>query len=81
VLAHNGLDGLGSLVGMVEWDSADVVVEDVGLDDAVEKLAANEAELSIDCSGSAAGVCPGGWGVVRECGIGVLEEGDRNYTY
>lgn len=33
--AHNGLDGLGGLVGVVEGDSAHVVVEDVGLDDAV----------------------------------------------
>lgn len=35
VPAHNWLDGLGSLVGVVEWNGRDVVVEDVGFDDAV----------------------------------------------
>ena len=36
VLAHNRLDSLRGLVGVVEGDGGDVVVEDVGLDDAVE---------------------------------------------
>jgi hypothetical protein len=36
VAAHDGLDGLGGFVGVVEGDGADVVVEDVGFDDTVE---------------------------------------------
>jgi hypothetical protein len=46
VLAHDALDGLGGFVGVVEGNRGDVVVEDVGLDDAVEQSAADEAELT-----------------------------------
>lgn len=76
VLAHDGLDGLGGLVGVVEGDGGDVVVEDVGLDDTVEDLAADEAELAVNGSGGATGEVPVLAGVVREGGVGVLEVGD-----
>ena len=76
VLAHDRFDGLGSLVGVVEGDGADVVVEDVGLDDAVQELAADEAKFTVDRGGGAAGVVPGGGLVVGKRWIGVLEEGD-----
>jgi hypothetical protein len=76
MLAHDGLDGLGGLVGMVERNGADVVVQNVGLDDAVEELAADKAEFAVDGGGGAAGVGPGSWGVVREGGVGVLQEGN-----
>lgn len=78
VAAHDRLDGLGSLVGVVEGDGADVVVEDVGLDNAVEKLAANEAELTVNRCGRTSDVVPGSTGVVRKGGVGVLEVGDSN---
>jgi hypothetical protein len=76
VLAHDGLDGLGGLVGVVEGDGGDVVVEDVGLDDAVEDLATNEAELAVNGSGGATSEVPGLAGVVRKGRVGVLEVGD-----
>jgi hypothetical protein len=76
VLAHDRLDGLGGLIGMVEGDGGDVVVEDVGLDDAVEDLTTNEAELAVNGSGGATGEVPGLAGVVREGRVGVLEVGD-----
>lgn len=65
VLAHDGLDGLGGLVGVVEGDGADVVVQDVGLDDAVQQLATDEAELAIDRGRGAAHVVPALRAVVR----------------
>jgi hypothetical protein len=71
VLAHDGLDGLGGLVGVVEGDGGDVVVEDVGLDDAVEDLAA-----AVNGGGGTTGKVPGLAGVVREGRVGVLEVGD-----
>ena len=78
VLAHDLLDGLGGLVGVVEGDGGNVVVKDVGLDDAVEESAADEAELAVDgCSGTS-GVGPGLSVVVRKSGVGVLEEGNSN---
>lgn len=52
------------------------MVEDVGLDDAVQERATNEAELAVNGGGGAAGVGPGLSVVVRESGVGVLEEGD-----
>ena len=76
VLAHDGLDGLGGLVGVVEGDGGDVVVQDVGLDDAVEYLAADEAEFAVDGGSGAASEVPGLAAVVREGGVGVLEVGD-----
>lgn len=80
VLAHDGLDGLGSLIGIVKGDAADVVVQDVGLDDAVEEMSADEAHLAINGGSSAADKVPLIVGVVRKGRIGVLEESDGNYT-
>jgi hypothetical protein len=57
--AHDGLDGLGCQVGVVEGDGADVVVQNVRLDDAVEDVAPDEAEVTVDGGGGAADVVPG----------------------
>ena len=78
VLSHNWLNSLRSFVGIVEWDGGDVVMKDVGLDDAVEDVAANEAELSVDGGGGTADVGPGFAGIVGKGRVGVLEEGDRD---
>jgi hypothetical protein len=76
VVAHDFLDGVAGLVGVVEGDVADVVVQHVGLNDAVEDVAADEAEVTVDgCSGATSEVPDFGL-VVGEGGIGVLEEGD-----
>lgn len=78
VLAHDGLDGLGGLISVVEGDAADVVVKDVGLDDAVEQVSADEAHLTIDGGSGAADKVPLRIVVVREGRVGVLKEGDGN---
>lgn len=78
VLAHDWLDGLSSLIGVVEWDGGDVVVKNVGLDNAVEKVATNEAEFTVNGSSSTACESPGVTFVVRESRIGVLKEGDSD---
>ena len=75
VLAHDGFDSLGGLVAVPEGQFGKVVVDDVGFDDAVHKVAADEAEFAVDCGGGAAGEGPGCWVVVGEGGVGVLEEG------
>lgn len=79
VATHNGLDGLGSLVGVVEGDGADVVVQDVGLDDAVQQVTADEAELAVDGCGGALDKAPLLAGVVGQRRVGVLEEGDGDW--
>lgn len=79
VLAHDLLDGLGGLVGMVEWDGADVVVSDVGLDNSVKKSTAYESELAINCGCGTTGEVPGLVVVVRKSGVGVLQVSDSHY--
>lgn len=79
MLAHDRLDSLGSLVGVVEGDAADVVVEDVSLDDTVEEVSANETHLTIDGSSSTADKVPLVVGVVGKGRVGVLEESNGDY--
>lgn len=74
--AHHGPDGVRSLVSVIEGDLGDVVVENVSLDDAVEKSASDETKLAVDGGGSSTSVCPGVGIVMRQGGIGVLQEGD-----
>jgi hypothetical protein len=77
---HDWFNGLGRLICVVEWDCADVVVKDVGLNDAVEKSATNETEFSIySCSGST-NIIPGFSCVVGERGVRMLKVGDGNYN-
>lgn len=78
MLAHNGTDGVGGLVGVVEGNGADVVVQDVGLDDAVEKVSADETHLAVDGGSGATDEVPLVTGIVRQGRIGVLKEGDGN---
>ena len=78
VLAHDSLDGIAGLVGVVEGDVADIVVQDVSLDDAVEDVAADETKVTVDGGSSATGEVPDLGLVVRKSGVGVLQEGDGN---
>lgn len=54
------------------------MVKDVGFDDAVEELAADEAKFAVDGCSGAAGEVPGFAGVMWEGGVGVLKVGDGN---
>lgn len=79
VLAHDGLDRLGCLVGIVKGNGADVVVENVRLNDAVEQVSTNESKLTIHSSGSTTDKVPLVIGVMWEGRVGVLEESDGHY--
>lgn len=79
VLAHDGLDGLGGLVGVVEWDGGYKVVKDVGFDNTVQEMTTDEAKLAVDGCGSTARKCPGVSFIVRQGGIGVLEVRNGHY--
>ena len=51
MLAHDGFDCFGGFVGIVEGNSANVVVKNVGFDDTVEQVTTDEAKFTIDrCS-------------------------------
>jgi hypothetical protein len=58
VLAHDLLDCVAGLIGVVEGNGRDVVMEDMGLDDTVEEITTDETEFTINCCGSTPGVCP-----------------------
>jgi hypothetical protein len=76
VVAHNRLDSFGGLIGMIKWNSGDVMMQYVRLNDTMEQLAADEAKLAINCGGSTAGIRPGACVVVGKSGVGMLQEGD-----
>ena len=76
VLAHDALDVLGRLAGVVEGDGGDEVVADVRADDVVEEVRVDEAEVAVDGCGGSAGEGPGFVVVVWHCCVGVLEECD-----
>lgn len=78
MLAHDRFDGIGRFIGVVERDAANVVMQDVRLDDAVQQVAADEAHLTIDGGSGASDEIPLVGGVVGERGIGVLQESDGN---
>jgi hypothetical protein len=78
VASHNRLDGLGCLVGVVKWDGADVVMEDVSLNDTVEKSAADEAKLAVNSCSGATDIVPAFSTVVRKSWVGVLKIRDSN---
>ena len=79
VAAHNWLDGLGGLIGVVERDGGNVVVKDVSLDDTVKEGTTNETEFTVNGSSSTADVVPGASGVVGKSWVGVLKVGDSDY--
>jgi chaperonin GroEL (HSP60 family) len=58
VAAHDWLNGFGGFVGVVKWDGANVVVENMGFDDTVKKLTTDEAKFTIDCCCSSADIVP-----------------------
>lgn len=78
VFAHNFLDSLASLIGMVKGDRADVVVEDVGLNDTVEERTSDETELAVDGGSGATSEVPDLRLIMRKSRVGVLQIGDGN---
>ena len=80
MLAHNLLDSLGGLIGVVERNCRHVVVKDVGLNDAMQKGTANESKFTIDRSSGTTSICPSCRIVMGESGIGVLKISDGNYS-
>lgn len=72
------LDGFRSLVGVVERDCGDKVVEDVRLYNTVHECSTDETEFTINGCSSAARKVPSCVLVMREGGISVLKIGYCN---
>jgi hypothetical protein len=79
VLTHHLLDSLGGFISVVEWNGADIVVADVGLDDSMEQLATDKSEFAVNRCCSTTGEVPGLVVVVRQGRIGVLQESDGHW--
>jgi len=79
VAPHDRLDGLSGFVGVIEGNCADVVVKNVSLNDAVEKLTTDKAKFAVNgCSGSA-NIVPGGSIIVRKRRVCMLKVGDSDW--
>jgi hypothetical protein len=65
VLAHYGLDGFAGFVGIIEGDRGDVVMQDMGFDNAMEKRAPYESKFAINGRGGSSREGPGLVAVVR----------------
>ena len=59
VLSHDGLYGFGRFVRVIKWDGANIMVKDMGFDDTMKQLTADETKLAINCRSSATSVSPG----------------------
>lgn len=70
------LDSTGSLLGLVEGDTAEQVVHDMVVDDFVEEVAADEADAPVNGGKGTLGVGPRFCGVVGDSWVSVLEVGD-----
>jgi hypothetical protein len=81
VHAHDLLDVLRGLAGVVEGNGGNEVVADVGADDVVEEVSVDEAEITVDGGGCAAGKGPGLVVIVGHASIGVLKEGYCNFAF
>ena len=73
---HYVLDCFRGFLSVIEWDSRDVVVEDMGLNDAVEQRPSYKSEITIDRCGSSCGEIPGLGSIARDGGVGVLQVRD-----
>lgn len=79
VLAHDRLDGLGCFISVVERNGANVVVENMRLDNAVEKVAADEAHFAVNGGSRPANKVPLVGSVVRQSRVGMLKEGNGDW--
>lgn len=76
--SHDLLDSLGRLVCVVEWNGANIVMENVGLYDTVKELTTNKSKFTIDSCSSSSDIVPALRCVVRKSWVGVLKEGNCN---
>lgn len=79
VSSHHGFDSLGGLVGIVEWDGADEMMQDVSFNDAVEEMTPNESKLTVDGCGGTTGKIPDFRIIVGQRWVCMLQECDSNY--
>ena len=75
-VAQKRADGGGGLLLLVEGDAGEEVVDDVGVDDAVEQVAADPAEVAVDGGQGTFDIGPALGVVVVDLGVVVVEVRD-----
>jgi predicted sugar kinase len=78
VFTQHRLDSLGGLLGFVERNATEKVVNNVVINDFVEEVATDKASCAVDSSQGSFGVGPGLGGVVRNVRVGVLKVCNSN---
>jgi hypothetical protein len=78
VLTHNLLDGSRCLSSVVEWDSGNIVVQDMGLDDVVEDVLTNKAKVSVNGGSCTLSESPFRVIVMWHSWVSVLQESDKD---
>ena len=80
VLTQHRLDRFGRFVGVVPRHACKIVVDDMGLDDAMHEVSSDKAKFTVDGGSRAAGVGPGGWIIVGKSRVGMLQICDPDFT-
>ena len=78
VFTHDLLDSDSGFSTIVEWNSRDVVMQDVGFDDVVENVLTDKTEFTVHGGSSPSGESPLVSSVVRHLWVGVLQVGDEH---
>jgi hypothetical protein len=79
MLAHDFANRSRRFFGVIERDRGYEMVQDVRADDRVEEVRVDEAKVAVDGGGGAEEECVYVGRVMREGGVGMLEEGDRDW--
>ena len=78
IVTNEFLDSLSGLSCVVEWDSGDVMVQDVGLDDVVEEEPTDETKFSVDSCTCTSGEVPFVVFVMRQGDVSMLQVGEED---
>lgn len=78
--AEERLERLGRLLGLVERDACEQMMDDMVVDDLVEEVPPNEADCAVNRRQRAASECPGFACVVRDGWMGVLQIRNSDWT-
>ena len=76
LFAEQWLDGSGCFFGLVEWNAAKQMVDDMVIDDLVEEVTTDETNRAVNGGERTLGIGPGLGCVVWDVGVRVLKVRD-----
>lgn len=78
--AKQWLDGLSCFLGLVEWNAAEEMVDDVVVNDLVEEMTTNKTDCAVNSGERTLGVGPGLGCVVWDFRVSVLKVRDSDWA-